>query len=218
MASELVLLQPDRKPLRRLNDAYYTPPKPVRIILHELRDEIALLDGPVIEPSAGAGSIVQQLVGFSGIDPRRITACDVDADALAICRKSTPGIHIRHGDFRSYRPAVQPALIAANPPYLGDLPEEFVEHAFGWSYKRSRPMMMFALLRLGWLGSQGRAPFHRRNPADIYILPDRPSFTGDGATDASEYAWYVWRSWRLGGRYFHLPVRDPAQGLLDFGG
>lgn len=32
------------------------------------------------------------------------------------------------------------------------------------------------LLRLNWLGSQDRAPFHRAHPADIYILPKRPEF------------------------------------------
>lgn len=205
-----------KKRERNTNDAYYTPSKPVRIVLHELRDEIALLDGPVIEPSAGGGSFVRELVGFASVDPGRITAVDIDKTALASCKRETPGIRTHVGDFLSWRPSLQPALIIGNPPYKDDLPERFVRHAF--SLRIKRPWMMAFLLRLNWLGSQGRAALHRQYPSDVLVLPERPSFTGDRATDMTEYAFFVWRSWRPGGRVVLLPTHDPAQGVLDLGG
>ncbi len=202
---------------RRLNDAYFTPPKPVRIILHELRDEIALLDGPIVEPSAGDGAFVRQLVDFCGVAPARILAIDIDKRSLAKCKKAT-GVRTHHGSFLDYHPRERPSLVMGNPPYHMDLPEAFVRHVLSWRFKKAdRPWMMVLLLRLNWLGSQGRAPLHRAHPADIYILPERTSFTADGGTDMTEYAFFVWRSWRRGGSYYHLPVHDPAQGLLDFG-
>jgi hypothetical protein len=49
------------------------------------------------------------------------------------------------------------------------------------------------LLRLNFLGGAKRTAFLRARPPDIYVLPNRPSFTGHG-TDACEYAWFVWPS------------------------
>jgi hypothetical protein len=33
----------------------------------------------------------------------------------------------------------------------------------------------------------------RARTPDVYVLPNRPSFTG-GSTDSIEYAWFVWRT------------------------
>ena len=49
------------------------------------------------------------------------------------------------------------------------------------------------LLRLNVLGGQKRSVWMRENmPAHVLVLPKRPSFT-NGGTDATEYAWFVWR-------------------------
>lgn len=76
------------------------------------------------------------------------------------------------------------SLVISNPPYSEA--ERFVEHAL-----KIGTTVCF-LLRLNWLASKKRAPFHRAHPSDVYVLPRRPSFTG-GGTDATEYAWFVWR-------------------------
>ena len=47
------------------------------------------------------------------------------------------------------------------------------------------------LLRLNFLGSQERSDYLREHMPDIYVIPNRPSFTG-GKTDSIEYAWFVW--------------------------
>ena len=31
-----------------------------------------------------------------------------------------------------------------------------------------------------------------KHPPDLYVLPNRPSFTKNGNTDSIEYAWFVW--------------------------
>jgi hypothetical protein len=33
---------------------------------------------------------------------------------------------------------------------------------------------------------------HEASTPDMFVLPDRPSFREDGATDAQDYAWFRW--------------------------
>lgn len=64
------------------------------------------------------------------------------------------------------------------------------------------------LLRLGWLASRSRVAFHREHPCDVYVLPKRPSFTGNGKSDSADYFWALWGLGR-GGRWA-VPECDPA--------
>lgn len=48
-------------------------------------------------------------------------------------------------------------------------------------------------LRLNFLGSKKRCKWLQADMPDVYVLPNRPDFTGDGG-DATEYAWFVWYS------------------------
>ena len=58
--------------------------------------------------------------------------------------------------------------------------------------KNARKGVAF-LLRLGFLASVQRAEFWKQNPPTrVIVLSKRPSFTGDGKTDRSEYAFFVW--------------------------
>lgn len=50
---------------------------------------------------------------------------------------------------------------------------------------------MAILLRLNFLGTEGRSAFMREHAPDVYVLPNRPSFTGT-KTDSIEYVWFVW--------------------------
>jgi hypothetical protein len=75
-------------------------------------------------------------------------------------------------------------VVICNPPF--SLAREFVETSLplgDW-------VLMF--LRLNFLGSARRNAFFRRRMPDVYVIPDRPSFTADGKTDSIEYAWFVW--------------------------
>jgi hypothetical protein len=87
-------------------------------------------------------------------------------------------------------------VIIMNPPYK--LAMEFVEHAI------ESAGVTVCLLRLAFLASQKRAAFWREHPADVYVLPKRPSFTG-GGTDSTDYAWFVWSPLQeAGNRWFIL--------------
>lgn len=75
-------------------------------------------------------------------------------------------------------------FIVTNPPF--SRAQEFVAHGL----KHSREMML--LLRLNFLGSQKRRAWWKdREPSALFVLSERPDFTGGGG-DATEYAWFYW--------------------------
>lgn len=49
------------------------------------------------------------------------------------------------------------------------------------------------LQRLNWLATEERAGWMRTHTPDVYVLPNRVSFTKNGKTDSQEYAWFHWR-------------------------
>lgn len=54
------------------------------------------------------------------------------------------------------------------------------------------PRWDVAMTRINFLAGGGRRSFFARSMPDVYVLPNRPSFTEDGRTDATEYCWLVW--------------------------
>jgi len=77
------------------------------------------------------------------------------------------------------------SCIVTNPPF--SLAFEFMDHAV------SHVGEVFLLLRLNFLASKKRrAWFQAHEPSALFILSQRPSFTGDGKTDATDYAWFYW--------------------------
>lgn len=82
------------------------------------------------------------------------------------------------------RDPTQRDFIVTNPPF--SLAQEFVAHAL----RHSRETMM--LLRLNFLGAQKRRDWWRlHEPSALFVLSNRPDFTGAGG-DATEYAWFYW--------------------------
>jgi len=74
--------------------------------------------------------------------------------------------------------------IITNPPF--SLALEFAHHALAHADH------VYLLLRLNFLASQKRKSWwEQHEPSCLFILSERPSFTGDG-TDATDYAWYYW--------------------------
>jgi SAM-dependent methyltransferase len=80
-------------------------------------------------------------------------------------------------------------LVIGNPPYI--LAEEFVRHSM--TLLKPGGSVVF-LLRLAFLEGQARGEsFWRKYPLhDLPICSKRPSFTGNGKTDATAYAVYHW--------------------------
>lgn len=84
--------------------------------------------------------------------------------------------------------------ILTNPPY--SLAFEFCQQAVKYSQHT------YLLLRLNFLASiKRRAWFKSNEPSAIFVLSERPSFTGSG-TDATDYAWIYWGNFIRG--IFHL--------------
>jgi len=81
------------------------------------------------------------------------------------------------------------STIITNPPY--SIAQQFVEKAFKLAGKDTDIIM---LLRLAFLESKKRREFWQSHPVNgLYVLSERPSFTGAG-TDAAAYAWFVWNN------------------------
>ncbi len=75
--------------------------------------------------------------------------------------------------------------IITNPPF--SLALEFCDHAI------KRAPNVFMLLRLNFLASRKRRDWwNTHKPDALFVLSERPSFTDNGKTDATDYAWFYW--------------------------
>lgn len=182
---------------REAFDFYPTPQKPVISLMNR---RILPVGGNWLEPCVGAGNIVHSVntwhqnrgmisPSWTGVDLREFE--EVEAAAFG-CDELIAGT-----DFLSWTPPGIYDAIVTNPPY--SVARQFAEHALNFA-----PVVAM-LLRVGFLGSIERFQFNRQFPANVYVLSNRPSFTGDGGSDSSEYAWFVWDRHRDGGRWEVLP-------------
>lgn len=175
------------KPLRKRNklDYYPTPPALAEAALRLLTPptDYAL----VLDPGAGTGVWGQAWRTVWG-DPLSLTGVD-----LVPATPWPAGYDLWYTeDFlhSTLRPPYD--YIIGNPPY--GLAEAFVRTALGLLTPR-RGVLLF-LLRLEFLASQtrGRGLFAAHPPAVVHVCVSRPSFTGDGKTDAMEYGLFEWRA------------------------
>jgi len=168
--------------IRRRDDFYETPEWCTRAILRALKPQ----PETILEPSAGHGAIIRVLRdnAWNTIARPTIQAVEIRPEARIPLGDSGADVVIT-GDFLVWGQGdrVPYDLIIGNPPYA--LAFEFCQRAIGMAH------VVALLLRLNFLGSQKRAQWMRRNTPSIFVLPKRPSFTGNG-TDATEYAWFVW--------------------------
>jgi len=176
----------NRTPGARVADDFYsTPPWCVDALLTVPGVRAYLAESYVVDPCAGDGAILAALCGKAftraGIElsPERAAVSNRIARTVA-------------GDFfdasiaaRVIRPEWRTCIVT-NPPY--GLAMEFARGCLSF------PSCSFValLLRLNWLAGKRRAAFHRQCPAAVRVLSRRPSFSADGATDATEYAWFLW--------------------------
>lgn len=180
-------------------DAYSTPAWCVDRLLDAWGGESL---GPRwLEPAAGDGAIVRAVDGWmaaNGLEPRFWTTMDIRPEANAmLCGDFTglgrPLLDRFAGSMRDRRFDV----CITNPPYTQA--DAFVAEAM------ARAHVVAMLLRLNWLAGARHAAWLQRHPPDVYVLPDRPSFDGQG-TDATDYAWLAWHGQRRGSLY----ILDPT--------
>lgn len=139
----------------------------------------------VVEPSVGGGAFVRAI---RAVWPGWIYGIDINHDApgLDLCPSQIRGADFldvgKSGDFLDLPNGAD--WIIGNPPYSHA--EAHVRHALTLA-----PRCAF-LLRLAFLESTKRVAFWRdHQPARVYVLAQRPSFTG-GGTDSAAYGWFVW--------------------------
>jgi len=177
-------------------DYYATPEWCVRRLL----EEVPLPGGRWLEPAAGDGAIIRAArrndVVWTAWEIR-----NTEATSLHAC-VSGGDVHI--GDFveatnkgsLSGRPF---DVAITNPPFR--LAQDFIDGCCACANT------VVMLLRLNYLASKSRWQFMRSHTPDVYVLPNRPSFTG-GKTDSIEYAWFVWpRERRAEGKVKVLGLR-----------
>ena len=170
-------------------DYYPTPAWCVARLL----EAVDLPDGLWIEPCAGVGDIVAA-VQATGRSPRWAVN-----ELRAECRPALQGLcraqdSVSIGPMEDWAPPGRAAVAITNPPF------RLAQEVVAWC--RQHADVAVLLLRLNFVGSERRAPLMRAHPPDVYVLPNRPSFTGKG-TDSVEYAWFVWDQRR---------AADPAAG------
>jgi len=179
---------------RSPSDFYPTAPW----IVHRLLESPAFdpLGLRWLEPSSGDGAIIRAVDAWrkdAGKPSIEWTAVDIRNEcktSLAAATGDRKRVII--GDFLS--PRVQKSLhrlpqfdvIFTNPPFL--LGTVFLTA----SLKIARNVVF--LMRQGFLASEERADFMRQHVPDVFQLPNRPSFAGQGKTDSCEYAWMKWRA------------------------
>ena len=177
---------------RRPGDAYYTPAWCVR----RLVERVALPGGDWLDPCAGNGALVR---AFARPDVRW-SAVELDPAAAA---QIPPDVTVDVGDYLSWRPTRPVDVVVTNPPF--SLAEAFLRKALD-----EAPCVAF-LLRLHFLAATCRADLLRARTPDVYVLPNRPAFLGNGERDNMEYGWCVWGTPGSGGRFEVLAVTPPSE-------
>jgi hypothetical protein len=168
-----------RGAVRNPADYYPTPSWAVRRLL----ERVELPGNRWLEPCAGDGAIIRAV--NSVVQPIHWTAVDIRPEtrdplkALIDPTEVYAGYDFLAGDFAG----CEWDTICTNPPF--GLAMEFIEESL------SLANWVAMLLRVNFLGSAKRSAFFRDEMPDVYVLPNRPSFTGKG-TDATEYCWAVW--------------------------
>jgi len=190
-----------RGALRRPADFYPTPSWCVARLL----DVLPLPGGAWLEPSAGDGAII-----------RAVNARRADVDWIAIEARPECEAPLRAAGADTFiadflGPEVGwPGrtrffdVAILNPPFTHA--QAFIDRC------KALGSYVVALERLNFLEGEERCDWLRADAPDVYVLPNRPSFTGEG-TDSIAYAWFVWtpeRS-RAAGTLRVLPLTTAAE-------
>lgn len=171
------------------SDFFATPPWVVHRLLEDpLFRSVALhriTYGAWLEPCAGDGAIVRAVRECAGFEDTRWIVGDVREE----CREplsALPNLAMPPfiGDFLADVDDERIADVAfTNPPF---------KHAGAFLEACSRKARFVCLLvRMGFLESESRNEAMRACPPDAFVVPNRPSFDGEG-TDATLYGWLLW--------------------------
>lgn len=177
---------------RRDYDTYLTPDWCIQRLIENFEFECILSNyniNRIMDPCAADGNLLKVIKDFYR-GGRRDWQFPIEYEALEI-RDTSKNLEAVTKSFAiadfletpiSYE---DERMIITNPPY--SLAREFIEKSMSIS------SVSVFLLRMSFLGSIDRSSWLRKLNPDLFILPNRPSFTGEGS-DNSEYAWYIFYS------------------------
>jgi hypothetical protein len=182
---------------RRENDHYVTPAWSICRFLEKYRPPIYPDAHFILDPCAARGELIEVAKPF--FPHAQWAGCEIDRrfedDLRAVTRNA-----VVMGDFLQSLPVLRTChfdFVLTNPPY--HLAEEFIRGAL-----QVAPVASM-LLRINFLASQRRRRFLAETKPGIFVLPNRPSFTGDGG-DMTEYAWFVFGDEQVAGRIEYLDI------------
>lgn len=160
----------NRGSARRARDYYPTPAYCVRRLFDRLRGASRVY----ASPCAGSGAINEA----SGVPLWDWVLGDIEPQAPYIPRR----------DYRETLDLARArgAFVVENPPY--SIADDVILACL------DRGLEFALFLRQSWFGGQARADRYLRKhpPSALWAIAERPSFTGDGRTDAANYGWFVW--------------------------
>jgi predicted RNA methylase len=190
---------------RHAGDFYETPDEAIDVVLDAL-GITADFDGYIVDPGTGTGAIANRVaLRAPKADVRGIEVNPELLEAARTLRLS--GVAWEQADWLEWQVDGTPDFVIGNPPYgpKSDrhLAEKFIRKALAVAGKKGTVAM---LLRDNYLIPKSRRLLRKDfGMPDKFQLERRPSFNGSG-TDATDYAWHVWRP-KQAGRYFIVQPR-----------
>ncbi len=177
----MIVISATNRGSKRVVSDFYATPIPV---IENLFDHHQLKEGNILEPSAGNGNFIKVIHEMQR-KRESITALEIREEEYDNLKQYANEVII--DDFLKWKPNKKFKTIIGNPPYTYAL--EFLEKCFEIADPDTEIIM---LLRTAFLESQKRYDFWQKHPVNkLYVLSQRPSFTGKG-TDATSYSWFIW--------------------------
>ena len=156
-----------RSAVRHPDDFYQTPNWAVLTLLKHTSPW--LHSGRVLVPGCGKGAILDAIYHSGQRDSCGLLGIEINRYRARVARRTH---EVRCGDFLASPWTLHAEEIVMNPPYK--LAREFVEESLATVERAGGTV--HALLRLGFLASLKRRNFWHQHPADVLVLPQRPSF------------------------------------------
>jgi hypothetical protein len=158
-------------------EIFPTPSWPV----YRLLDRLNPKPGHWFEPAAGEGHIVRAVDAWLAARGRTNEIIWTTSDI-----RPTPYAQPPADMTQAIHPFVHMAfdVVISNPPFSK------AQAMFEVCWPLVKRALVF-LLPVSWLGSGDRAVLLRELTPNLFVLPERPIFRGDG-TDQEIYAWFVW--------------------------
>ena len=165
-------------------DAISTDAPPMRNPSLRLRLDCSSPLLSIVEPTAGEGAIIKQILNHPHIPTRDITAVEIRPEARNDLRALLPYTRVVTKDVTKirYQSSYRFDLAIVNPPFKNAM--AIAE----WCLKNAKVVCL--LQRASWSYTAARYEFMEQHKPDILQLTNRPSFTGKG-TDSADYAWYI---------------------------